>query len=200
MFMQARRITLSLLAALILCAPIVACTVAEESAVDAAAPAPDSASAGRLDDYRLGPGDKIAVRVFGQQDVSGEFEVGPSGKLAMPLLGQIDAARKTLNELQAELVTGLQAYMVKPKVTLQITSYRPFYILGQVNKPGSYPFQAGINVRMAVALAGGFTRRARETPVFIYRYDAEGQEKRLRVSADAPVLPGDSIDVPRRLF
>lgn len=156
---------------------------------------------GQLAAYRLGPGDKVAIKVFSQPDMSGEFEIGSTGQLSLPLVGSVDAATLTLNELQETLVQRLAAdFLVDPKVSLEVINYRPFYILGQVNKPGSYPYQAGLNVRMAVALAGGYTRRAREEPVTLIRLGADGEEKHYRARQDTLVLPGDSIDVPRRLF
>lgn len=160
-----------------------------------------AARAGQLDEYRLGPGDKLAIRVFGQQDLSGDFEISPTGQLSMPLLGQVEAANQTLADVQRTIVSKLaDKYLVNPQVAIQVVNYRPFYILGQVNKPGAYPYQAGLNVRQAVAIAGGFTRRAREDAVNIIRNGGDGKEQQVEVPVNAAVLPGDSIDVGRRLF
>ncbi|HYM31365.1 MAG TPA: polysaccharide biosynthesis/export family protein [Candidatus Cybelea sp.] len=154
-----------------------------------------------MDEYRLGPGDKLAIRVFGQQDLSGDFEISPTGQLSMPLLGQVEAANQTLADVQRTIVSKLaDKYLVNPQVAIQVVNYRPFYILGQVNKPGAYPYQAGLNVRQAVAIAGGFTRRAREDAVNIIRNGGDGKEQQVEVPVNAAVLPGDSIDVGRRLF
>ena len=152
-------------------------------------------------DYRLGPGDRVSIKVFGQQDISGEFDISATGQLSLPLIGQVGAATHTVTELQQIITNKLaEKYIVNPQVAIQVTNYRPFFILGQVNKPGSYPYQAGLNVRQAVAISGGYTRRAREEPVRIIRVGPDGHEQRIESDGSAPILPGDSIDVERRLF
>jgi len=191
-------------AAVLLASLLAACSAVTEEGADYGNGAQAASAGGRhlgLEAYRLGPGDKVSVKVFNQPDLSGDFEIGSTGQLSIPLLGQIDAASRTVTELQHDLEQSLSKnFLVNPKVSVQVITYRPFFILGQVNKPGSYPFQAGINVRMAVAIAGGYTRRAREEPVTLYRVGGKGGEERLMVNQDAPVFPGDSIEVGRRLF
>lgn len=151
--------------------------------------------------YRVGTGDRLTVKVFGQDDLSGEFEIGGDGQMAMPLVGQVDAAGLTIGELRETLVTILnENYLVDPQVTIEVTNYRPFFILGQVRNPGSFPYQAGLNMRQAVALAGGYTNRALEEPMIVIRADAENVPQRYSVTQDYPVLPGDTIEVQRRLF
>jgi len=158
------------------------------------------AGAQTVPEYRIGPGDKLNITVFGQSDLSGPVMVDGSGRIAFPLLGQIDAANKTLSELQAEITAALDRdFLVDPKVSIEVANHRPFFILGQVNKPGSYPYIEGMTVRMAVALAGGFTRRARESPVTLIR-GGDPERKEIEADLDAPVLPGDTIQVERRLF
>lgn len=153
-----------------------------------------------LQEYRLGPGDRVSMKVFGNDDLSGEFEVDSLGRLSLPLLGLVEGNNKTVAELQAEVTDGLNKdYIVNPRVTIQVTNYRPFFILGQVNKPGSYPFIAGMTMRQAIAVAGGFTRRAREEPVIVIHANDPGFAQN-EVALDAPVLPGDTIEVERRLF
>jgi protein involved in polysaccharide export with SLBB domain len=183
------------LAALLLLGSLAACED-RATAGDGADPAP-----AHTEEYRLGPGDRVSIKVFGQQDISGEFEISSTGQISLPLVGQVNAVRHTLAELQ-ELITKRLAekYLVNPQVAIQVTNYRPFFILGQVNKPGSYPYQAGLTVRQAVAISGGYTRRAREEPVTVIRAGPDGREVRMSSFGDAPVLPGDSIDVGRRLF
>jgi polysaccharide export outer membrane protein len=161
----------------------------------------NGARVAQADDYRLGPGDRVSIKVFGQQDISGEFDISATGQLSLPLIGQVNAATHTLAELQQIITEKLsEKYIVNPQVAIQVTNYRPFFILGQVNKPGSYPYQAGLNVRQAVAISGGYTRRAREEPVVIIRVGADGREQKIESDGSAPILPGDSIDVERRLF
>lgn len=155
----------------------------------------------KLEQYRLGPGDRLQIKVFGQEDISGEFEISAAGELSVPLIGQITAENLTLGELAQVITTALNTdYIVDPKVSIEVTNYRPFFILGQVGKPGSYKYQPGLNTRMAVAVGGGYTRRAREEPITVYRVNASGELVRFRVDQNAIVLPGDTIEVHRRLF
>ena len=150
-------------------------------------------------DYRIGPGDRLNLTVFGHSDLSGEFLVDGSGRISMPLLGQVDANNRTIAELQNDITIALDRdFIINPRVSIEVINYRPFFILGQVNNPGGYPYIEGMNVRMAVALAGGYTRRAREEPVVIIR--ANDPQQRYEGDSEALVLPGDTIEVERRLF
>jgi protein involved in polysaccharide export with SLBB domain len=150
--------------------------------------------------YRLSIGDKLHILVFGQDDVSGEFQIDGAGNITMPLLGQVQAASRTLTELRADITTALDRdYIVNPKVSIEVLNYRPFYILGQVASPGSYPYVTGMDVRQAVAIAGGFTPRARTSTVTVIRQSAQGAVK-IEATPDVPVLPGDTIEIQRRLF
>jgi protein involved in polysaccharide export with SLBB domain len=150
--------------------------------------------------YRLSIGDKLHILVFGQDDVSGEFQIDGAGNITMPLLGQVHAASRTLTELRADITTALDRdYIVNPKVSIEVLNYRPFYILGQVASPGSYPYVTGMDVRQAVAIAGGFTPRARTSTVTVIRQSAQGAVK-IEATPDVPVLPGDTIEIQRRLF
>ena len=155
---------------------------------------------GDIEEYRLGPGDRLNIIVFGHPDVSGEFEVGGSGQVSLPLLGQVEAAGLTVTELTDRIAEALDRdYLVNPRVTIEVLSYRPFYILGEINSPGSYAYVSGLTIRQAVAIAGGFTRRARESPVVVIRDTKDGREI-VEVNLDEPVLPGDTIEIKRRLF
>ena len=151
-------------------------------------------------DYRLGPGDKLKITVFGNQDVSGEAVIDPQGKVAVPLLGQIQAGGQTVADVQKTVTEALNKdYIVDPKVTIEVLNYRPFFILGEVNKPGSYFYIAGLNLRQAVAIGGGYTRRARTSEALIHRIGGNGEET-LSANPETLILPGDTVDVPRRLF
>lgn len=153
-----------------------------------------------LEDYRLGPGDRLKVTIFGHPQESGEFEVDGSGNLAYPLLGRVPARGRTLPALQEFIRVELdKKFIVDPRVSIEVLNYRPFYIYGEVNRAGSYPFVSGLTIRRAVAIAGGFTRRARHEPVVLIREREKGVEK-LDSEIDIPVLPGDIIEVQRRLF
>lgn len=151
-------------------------------------------------DYRLGPGDKLKITVFGNQDVSGEAVIDPQGKVAIPLLGQVQAGGQTVADVQKTITDALNKdYIVDPKVTIEVLNYRPFFILGEVNKPGSYFYIAGLNLRQAVAIGGGYTRRARTSEALIHRVGGNGEET-ITANPETLILPGDTVDVPRRLF
>lgn len=150
--------------------------------------------------YRLGPGDKLQVTVFGQPDLSGEFQVDGSGAISLPLIGEVKAGSRTLRELEAGITDALKPdYLKNPRVSVQVLNYRPFYIIGEVNKPGSYPYVNGMKVINAVALAGGYTYRARENQLFVTRGNDPEREKR-PADHQTVILPGDVIEVPERFF
>ena len=150
--------------------------------------------------YRLGSGDKIQVTVFGHKDLSGQFEVDGSGTIRLPLIGEVKVGRKTVQELETSIIGKLKPdYLINPRVSVQVLNYRPFYIIGEVKKPGSYPYVSGMTVINAIALAGGFTYRARENQILVLRAN---DLKRRKTAADqnTPILPGDIIEVPERFF
>ena len=150
-------------------------------------------------DYRLGSGDKLRVIVYGEQDLSGEFDVTGSGKISLPLIGQVQAAGLSLDEFESEIATKLkQGYLTSPKVSVEVLNYRPFYIIGEVEKAGEYPYTSGMNVLNAVAVAGGFTYRANQTQVYIAR--GGNEETAYSVNQSVKVLPGDIVRVPERFF
>lgn len=151
-------------------------------------------------EYRLGTGDVVRVTVFGHEDLSGEFEIDSAGQLSLPLIQQVQAGALTASQLEGEIASALKPdYLKNPKVSVQVLNYRPFYILGEVNAPGSYSYVNGMTVINAVALAGGYTYRARENEVKIIRVD---DPERAEQPADhaTMVLPGDVIMVPERYF
>jgi polysaccharide export outer membrane protein len=151
--------------------------------------------------YRLSQGDKLKVTVFNEADLTGEFQVNERGNVAFPLVGEVQAANSTPDEFQQRLTTRLRGKYVKnPRVSIEMTSYRPFNVLGEVRNAGQYPYRPGITVQDAVALAGGFTYRANTRTVYVRRADASGE---VTVSTDGervPILPGDNIRVPERYF
>jgi polysaccharide export outer membrane protein len=152
-------------------------------------------------DYKLGPGDKVRVTVFGEQALSGEFIVANNGAVAMPLVGEVAAGGLTPASFQGAVQEKLSATgMVKePKVSADVIAYRPYYILGEVSKPGQYPYAIGLTVTKAVATAGGFTYRANDREVFITR-EGTGQEVPLNVTAASWIGPGDTIRIAERHF
>jgi len=150
--------------------------------------------------YLLGPGDSLRITVFGESDLSGTFKVADNGTLVMPLVGSVSAAGLSLPDFQKKLVQQLSAKAVKsPDVTLQIEEYRPFFILGEVKNPGSYPYVPDMTVLTAVAIAGGFTFRASEDEVSVTR-KRNGATVESRGRRDSRVIPGDTIYVYERHF
>ena len=150
--------------------------------------------------YRLGSGDKVRVITFGEESLSGEFFVGSTGKVSLPLIGEVKAAGLTLPEFQGEFENALKnGYLKEPRVSVEVLNYRPFYILGEVEKPGTYPYTNGLTVMNAVATAEGFTYRANQKRVFIKR-EGETDEKEYPLVGDVPVAPGDTIRIAERFF
>jgi len=150
--------------------------------------------------YRLSAGDKLRITVYGHADLSGEFEVDASGYISLPLAGDIKAAGGTANDLEVTIISALQPdYLKNPRVSAELINYRPFYIFGEVKSPGSYPYTNGMTVVSAVAVAGGFTYRARRSRIRIIRGNDDDQVE-LEGSDDTPIKPGDVIEVPERFF
>jgi polysaccharide biosynthesis/export protein VpsN len=150
--------------------------------------------------YRLGSGDKVRVTVFGEKDLSGDFEVNDQGIVALPLIGPVQVAGKTINEVEAVITQKYgKNYLVNPRVNVEVLNYRPFYILGEVQKPGSYPYVGGMTVLNAIALAGGYTPRADRDDIKIKRAatPSAGEQP---VTENSVVLPGDVVSVPERFF
>jgi polysaccharide export outer membrane protein len=150
--------------------------------------------------YKLDAGDRLRVIVFGEMDISGEYEVDGSGLIRLPLVGQVQAGGLALGEFEGKVKSALEGgYLRNARVSVEVINYRPFYILGQVNKPGEYAYVNGMTVLSAVALAGGYTYRANETTVYLRRRGAEVQRP---VPADEAirVQPGDIITVRERFF
>jgi len=149
---------------------------------------------------KLHAGERIKVIVFGEDRLSGEYEIDPSGQISIPLAGTIKAAGFTQVELERELAKKLRnEYLKNPKVTVQIASLRPFYIMGEVEKPGSYPYRSGLNAMSAIALAGGTTYRGSRNTILIQRPGDAGMRE-YPLSANTPVLPGDLVRIPERYF
>ncbi len=172
------------------------------AAVPAAQSAAPSASAATtaVPGYRLGTGDKIRLTVFGEPELSGEFEVDGSGYLRLNLIGQVKGAGLTVGEFERSVKALLEdGYLKDARVSVDVINYRPFYIIGEVNRPGEYPYSNDMTILNAVAKAGGFTYRANESNVFIRR---NGDTKEIPAPADqtTKINPGDVIRIPERFF
>jgi protein involved in polysaccharide export with SLBB domain len=138
--------------------------------------------------------------IFGQEDLSGEYAVDGSGFISIPLMEPVQTRGLSTQQLETELVAILgQTLLRNPNVSVEILNYRPFFILGEVNRPGQFPFVSGMTVQTAVAIAGGFTFRANESDALITRKRNESIVE-LRVPANHSVLPGDTILIEERFF
>jgi polysaccharide biosynthesis/export protein len=155
-----------------------------------------SGSSGESAGYRLGPGDKLKVTVFGAEDLSGDFTVSEAGLLNMPLIGEVKASGVDPTRLSRTIEQKLKdGYMKDPKVSVQVATYRPIYIFGEVTRPGEYPYAAGMSLLNAVALGGGYSYRAQQNYSIVTR-----NGKDYRAEPTSRLLPDDIVRVPERMF
>jgi polysaccharide export outer membrane protein len=151
--------------------------------------------------YRLGAGDTVLLRIYDQPQLSGEFAIDDSGNVDLPLLGLVPAAGKTTSGLADAIAAALRAknLILAPSVAAEVSKYRPFYILGEVNAPGQYPYRPGMTVLTAISIAGGFTYRAVQDYVGVTR-DTGSHAVQYRAAIYAMAAPGDVITVFERRF
>lgn len=150
--------------------------------------------------YLLGSGDRLRVSVYNEPDLSGEFEVDGSGSVSLPLVGDMPASGLSLRQFEQRLTKLLaDGYLIDPRVSVEVLNYRPFYILGEVKSPGKYPYVSGITVLNAVAMAGGYSHRARQDRAEIVR-GGNPEDTLKNAPVTTMVLPGDIIRVPERFF
>jgi polysaccharide export outer membrane protein len=150
--------------------------------------------------YQLGAGDKVRLSVFGESDLGGEFEIDGSGDVRLPLIGQVKAAGLTVHAFEEKIVKLLEdGYLRDPRVSIEVVNYRPFYIIGEVNKPGQYPYVNGMNALNAIALAGGYTSRADKSEVYLQRNGKAGEQE-YPSDETTKVQPGDVVRIPERFF
>ncbi len=160
----------------------------------------ETADVGQMTDYRLGSGDSLRVIVFGEEQLSGEFRVDGSGKVAMPLIGEVPAKNHTTRELESDIAKRLsQGYVKDAKVSVEVLNHRPFFILGEVRNPGQYQYVNGMTAMAAVAMAGGYTYRAKEDYVLITR-GADPKKELRKAPITTQVMPDDVLRVPERYF
>ena len=150
--------------------------------------------------YTLGAGDKLRVVVFGQAGLSNTYLVAAGGHVSLPLIGPVAAQGLTPQELSNRITARLkQGYVRDPHVSVEIETYRPFFILGEVTTPGQYPYVANMTAETAVAIAGGFAPRAYKRTVMVTR-NAPGGQIRAEVPLDTPLRPGDTVRITERWF
>jgi len=175
---------------------LVLCVMSYSLALSAAdAGMPDS-----LSDYRLATGDKLRIQVYGEDDLFLETRVNDQGVISYPFLGNlkvVDLSPRQLEELIADRLRD--GYLVNPRVSVDISEYRLFYVNGEVESPGGYPFQPGMTVHKAISLAGGFKERASKDKIFII-HDGAAETKPVKTTLDGTVGPGDIITVEQSFF
>jgi polysaccharide biosynthesis/export protein len=159
-----------------------------------------SASVSPTEEYVLGPNDRVRLKVYGETDITGEYEVDRNGFVSIPLAGHIRAGGLTTRQLERAIASALSKGIVRdPRVNVEVASYRNFYILGEVKKGGEYPYRLGLTVMDAVATAGGFTYRANENKAYLRRSGSSTEEV-YSLDAAVPIYPGDNIRIPERYF
>lgn len=154
-----------------------------------------------LSSYRLGSGDVVSIRVLGEDDLKREkIRLSDAGTISFPIIGEIKVLGRRVVELETLIADGLRGkYLLNPVVSVTIEEYRPFFVNGQVEKSGAYPFQPGLTIRKAVSLAGGFKERASKEKIFVIREDDRTQTP-VKVDQSALVRPGDIITVEESFF
>lgn len=158
-------------------------------------------SAGSVEEsYQLGTGDKVRVVVFGEDDLGGEFQVDGNGHISLPLIGEVTATGETASGLE-HMIAGKLAdgYLRNPRVSVSISTYRPFYVIGEVNRPGEYAYVNGMSALNAIALAGGYTPKSNDNVIYIRR-NGSPEEEKLAADQMTRIMPGDVIRVPMAPF
>ena len=153
------------------------------------------------EEYRLGVGDVISIRIYGGEEEirMDRVRLNAPGTLTFQF-GEFTAPGRTTRELEAAMVKAMRGtFLVNPKVWINIDEYRPFYVQGQVGRPGAFPYQPGLNVNKAVTVAGGFRERASKRRIFLVR-ENDKTNTRMHVDLHSPVGPGDTLTVEESFF
>jgi polysaccharide export outer membrane protein len=157
-------------------------------------------SAGSISDYRLDVGDRVKINVFGEPTLSGEYSVAADGSISLPLIGEVPATGHTIDEVigqaRARFADG---FLRDPKVSGEVSVFRPYFILGEVSAPGNYPYSVGLTAMNAIAAAKGFTPRANRDVVLIRR-QGEAAEVNYKLTPELRIYPGDTIRLGERYF
>ncbi len=150
--------------------------------------------------YKLGNGDTVRITVFGEPDLSGEFQVDGTGMISMPLIGEIEATGQSVRQVQRALEEQFRnGYLNNPRISAEVINFRPYYILGEVSRPGEYPYSDGLTILNAIATAEGYTYRANKKVIFV-RGAGQKEEREVKLTSTTPVHPGDTLRVGERLF
>jgi protein involved in polysaccharide export with SLBB domain len=150
--------------------------------------------------YLLSVGETVKITTYDEETLTGEFNIGPDGMLAFPLLGNIKAVDLSPADLGLAITTALSdGFVNSPRVSVEVKNYRPIYVLGEVNKPGEYPYIPDMTALAAIAKADGFTYRAQQKRIYIKR-SKQAEEVLTTLGSNTPVFPGDVIRVTERYF
>ncbi|MBV9329946.1 MAG: polysaccharide export protein [Alphaproteobacteria bacterium] len=151
-------------------------------------------------DYVLGTGDKVRILVYGEDDLGGTFQIDAKGYVQLPLVGSVLAAGGTSDDLGARYASALSdGYVLSPRVNVEVLQYRPFYVIGEVAKPGQYDYVNDMSVPNAIALAGGYTVKAVNSWIYV-RHAGEKAERRVAADETTKIAPGDVLRVPNTAF
>jgi polysaccharide export outer membrane protein len=163
--------------------------------------APARQAPGEMPAYTLRPGDRISVTVHDHPELSGEMALDSAGRVRLPLAGTLALAGLTVRTAERRVAAALEPGWVRDaSVAVDLLGHAPVFVLGEVRQPGRFAYRPGMTVLEAVALAGGYTYRARTSWVTIVRPDADGRPVELSGTPATPLLPGDGVRVPERLF
>jgi protein involved in polysaccharide export with SLBB domain len=156
---------------------------------------------GRDPDYRLGANDRVRIIVFGQPTLTGEYTLDGNGVLAFPLIGKVNAQGQTTGQVQQAIASRLDPdFLRNPSVSAEVITRRPFYVIGEVKQPGNFPYVTDMTALQAVAMAGGYTYRARKNSLYLKRLDANGRMVRVAATPETKIRPGDTVEIKERLF
>jgi polysaccharide export outer membrane protein len=153
-------------------------------------------------DYRFGPGDRLRITVYGETGLTGEYAITSGGFVSFPLIGDVVASNRTRAEIQTVIHDRLASgYLLDPRVAVEVVDFRNYYVLGEVSKPGEYPYRPNLTLEQAIAAAGGFTYRASQKNIRV-RHNDQGEYRLIPKDGDAPLAlqPGDTVKVGERFF
>jgi len=148
---------------------------------------------------RLQAGDRIKVTVYGEPNLSGFYDISPTGSVSLPLAGTFRAAGRTRADLERDVTRRYSEKLQEPNVTVEVVEFRPVYVMGEVERPGTYPYRSGLNVLTAISTAGGLTYRGSRSTVLV-QHSGEEVWREYPLTASVVISPGDLIRIPERYF
>ncbi|MES2606899.1 MAG: polysaccharide biosynthesis/export family protein [Pseudomonadota bacterium] len=150
--------------------------------------------------YTLALGDVISINVFDEPDLSQDrVLITDTGKIPFTFLGEVQATGRTVLQVQEAIADGLKPdYLVEPKVSVSVVEYRPFFLTGEVEEPGSIPYQPGLTLRQAIPIAGGLTERASEGRITVISGGKTNAP--VKIDLNYEIKPGDTITIGESFF